>query len=193
MNKKKMLEQLIEHYENGNKSQFAKRLGITPQGVSTWMARNTFDSELIFSKCECINAEWLLTGEGSMLKDDNLKSVDMPKSNINESIIYKMYKEEKEEKEKIRLEKEALIKENGRLEERVKFLEDRCMTNKIEELKYNGIVIPDAATQYIDIPLVTFPARSSKGVTHAAKIKHEDLIRKIMGRPHSRGYNKGEK
>lgn len=63
-----MLEQLIEYYDNGNKSQFAKRLGVTPQGVSTWIARNTFDSELIFAKCENIDAEWLLTGEGSMLR-----------------------------------------------------------------------------------------------------------------------------
>lgn len=62
-----MLEQMIGYYDNGNKSQFAKRLGVTPQGISTWISRNTFDSELIFAKCEMINAEWLLTGEGSML------------------------------------------------------------------------------------------------------------------------------
>lgn len=69
MDKKRMLEQLIEYYENGNKSQFAKRLGVTPQGVSTWLNRNTFDAELIFAKCEGLSADWLLTGEGSMLKN----------------------------------------------------------------------------------------------------------------------------
>ena len=70
-----MLEQLIEYYDNGNKSQFAKRLGITPQGVSTWISRNTYDSELLFAKCENVNAEWLLTGEGSMLRTEETPSV----------------------------------------------------------------------------------------------------------------------
>lgn len=67
-----MLLSLIEHYSNGNKAQFANRLGITPQGVSTWLKRNTFDSELIFAQCEDLSAQWLLTGKGSMLKDNDI-------------------------------------------------------------------------------------------------------------------------
>ena len=67
-----MLLSLIEHYSNGNKAQFANRLGITPQGVSTWLKRNTFDSELIFAQCEGLSAQWLLTGKGSMLKDNDI-------------------------------------------------------------------------------------------------------------------------
>lgn len=62
-----MLIELINHFDNGNKSQFAKRIGITAQGISTWLSRNTFDSELIYSKCEGINAQWLLSGTGNML------------------------------------------------------------------------------------------------------------------------------
>lgn len=65
-----MLEQLIEHYEEGNKTRFAKRLGISPQGVSTWLSRGTIDYELIYTKCENINADWLLSGKGSMLRVD---------------------------------------------------------------------------------------------------------------------------
>ena len=68
MEKKKRLQALIDYYDNGNKSQFAKRLGITAQGLSTWISRNSFDIETIFSKCENISAEWLLTGKGDMLK-----------------------------------------------------------------------------------------------------------------------------
>lgn len=63
-----MLQALIEYFDNGNKSQFAKRLGISAQGVSTWLSRGTLDIEMVFSKCEGINPEWLLTGEGNMLK-----------------------------------------------------------------------------------------------------------------------------
>lgn len=70
MGKKDMILALIEHYSNGNKAQFASLLGITPQGLSTWIKRESFDIELVFSKCEGVSAQWLLTGEGEMIKDD---------------------------------------------------------------------------------------------------------------------------
>lgn len=41
-------------------------LGVSPQAISTWEKRNTFDIELIYSKCENLNAKWLLTGTGEM-------------------------------------------------------------------------------------------------------------------------------
>ena len=63
-----MLEGLIEHYTKGNKAQFAKLLGVSAQTISAWIARNTFDSELIYTKCRYVNASWLLTGEGTMLQ-----------------------------------------------------------------------------------------------------------------------------
>ena len=71
MGKKDMILALIEHYSNGNKAQFANRLGITPQGLSTWIKRESFDIELIFSKCEGISAQWLLTGQGDMFENNN--------------------------------------------------------------------------------------------------------------------------
>jgi DNA-binding transcriptional MerR regulator len=75
MDKKGILGALIAHYTNGNKSQFAKILGIKPQTINTWDTRGTFDLELIYSKCEGVSAEWLLTGEGDMLKSGS-SSVD---------------------------------------------------------------------------------------------------------------------
>ena len=66
-----MILALIEHYSDGNKAQFANLLGITPQGLSTWIKRETFDIELIFSKCEGLSANWLLTGKGSMIKGND--------------------------------------------------------------------------------------------------------------------------
>jgi phage repressor protein C with HTH and peptisase S24 domain len=71
MDKKKMLEDIISHYANGNKALFARNLGITAQAISTWLSRNTFDVDLIYAKCEYINPDWLLTGRGDMLKSDN--------------------------------------------------------------------------------------------------------------------------
>ena len=66
MDKKDILNLLIKHYADGNKSRFASMLGVSPQAVSTWEKRNTFDIELIYSKCENLNAKWLLTGIGEM-------------------------------------------------------------------------------------------------------------------------------
>lgn len=66
-----MLLALIDHYSNGNKAQFARLLGISPQGLNTWISRNTFDAELIYTKCEGISAQWLLSGKGIMRADAN--------------------------------------------------------------------------------------------------------------------------
>ena len=71
-----MLEAIIDHFASGNKSQMERILDITPQAVSTWLSRNTFDQELIYAKCENINPDWLLTGRGSMLKNEPLILVD---------------------------------------------------------------------------------------------------------------------
>ncbi len=63
-----MLEAIINHYTDGNKAQFSKLLGVSPQTISAWGARNTFDAELIYAKCVDVSAEWLLKGEGPMLR-----------------------------------------------------------------------------------------------------------------------------
>lgn len=67
MDKTTMLECLINHYTDGNKAAFAKMVTVTPQTISKWLARNSFDNELLFKKCPGISAPWLLTGEGEML------------------------------------------------------------------------------------------------------------------------------
>ncbi len=81
MDKKQMLGAIIDYYTGGNKAKFSTILEVSPQTISAWMARNTFDSELIYAKCSEISAEWLLTGQGSMLKDN--KSIDYGTSNTS--------------------------------------------------------------------------------------------------------------
>lgn len=65
-----MVEALVERYTGGNKSQFANMLGVSAQTISAWVARKTFDAELIYTKCSDISAKWLLTGQGDMLQSD---------------------------------------------------------------------------------------------------------------------------
>jgi len=76
MSKKDMILALIEYYSSGNKAQFASLLGISPQGLSTWIKRESFDIELIYSKCEGLSAQWLLSGEGEMIESNHQTKSD---------------------------------------------------------------------------------------------------------------------
>lgn len=66
--KGRMLEAIKAHLGLPKNADFARFLGISSQAVSNWYARNTFDAELLYTKCGFINADWLLSGQGEMLK-----------------------------------------------------------------------------------------------------------------------------
>ena len=70
MNKSEQINALIAYFSGGSKTAFAAKLGLKPQSISNWIARNTLDADLIYSKCENVSAEWLLTGKGNMLNTD---------------------------------------------------------------------------------------------------------------------------
>lgn len=74
MEKKDRLLKLIEHYSDGNKSEFARMIGVSPQAVNTWISRNTFDIDIVYAKCVNISPEWLLTGKGPILKPTTKES-----------------------------------------------------------------------------------------------------------------------
>ena len=60
MEKKDMVEMLINHYSDGNKAQFAAKVGIKPQALSMWLSRNSFDAEAIYASCEGVNGYCLV-------------------------------------------------------------------------------------------------------------------------------------
>ena len=66
--KSERVNSLVEYYGKGNKSEFARLLGTTPQVIATWIARDTMNYDLIYAKCEGLSAHWLLSGEGNMLQ-----------------------------------------------------------------------------------------------------------------------------
>ena len=71
MEKSKMLDEIKSYLNIAKGKEFAAFLGIKPSTLSMWYKRNTFDTDLIFKKCDFLNPEWLLTGKGSMLKENN--------------------------------------------------------------------------------------------------------------------------
>lgn len=69
MDKSLVLRKIQDHYNFKKDGDFASFLGINQSTLSNWHSRGTMDYEKIISKCEEIDANWLLTGEGKMIKD----------------------------------------------------------------------------------------------------------------------------
>lgn len=68
-----IIDRLMLYFGVKNSNDLAKKLNISPTTLSNWKARNSIDYNLIFSKCENINVNWLLYGKGNMLLDNDTK------------------------------------------------------------------------------------------------------------------------
>jgi len=68
MDKLLILNSIQKHYGFEKDTHFAEFLGIPDQNLYKWKSICAFDAELIYTKCPQINANWLLTGQGEMLK-----------------------------------------------------------------------------------------------------------------------------
>lgn len=58
----------MDYKDIRSKRKFAEFLGITEQTLGKWYSRNTLNLDLLVSKFPDVDANWLLTGEGNMLK-----------------------------------------------------------------------------------------------------------------------------
>lgn len=65
-----ILNRLKQHYGFNSDTDFANFLGIKPQTLSSWHSRDTFDTELLYAKCINLDANFLLTGEGEIEKQN---------------------------------------------------------------------------------------------------------------------------
>lgn len=86
--KSEMLDAIKGHLNMTKNSEFARFLGVSSQAVSNWYSRNTFDAELLYTKCDFINPAWLLTGKGSMLKDDGGIPKDLVRTDPAKGVNY---------------------------------------------------------------------------------------------------------
>ncbi len=68
MDKSTILTEIISYYNFKTKAQFARVLGITPQALGNWIRRNKFKPEKVYTKCEELNPQWVISGKGPMLK-----------------------------------------------------------------------------------------------------------------------------
>lgn len=68
MNTSNILSKIKDYYGFKKDIELANFLGISPQALYNWKKRNSYDLQLIYSKCPEINPEWLLAGTGAILK-----------------------------------------------------------------------------------------------------------------------------
>lgn len=79
MNKQNILDRIKELANLSSDTELANFLGIKKATLSNWRSRDTIDYDLVFSKCEHIRKDWLLTGEGEMLRSEqSVKVNDKP-------------------------------------------------------------------------------------------------------------------
>lgn len=75
MDKSLILNLIKLHYKFKTDTEFAKFLGISSQTLTNWKTRNSMDYEVIYTRCVDIDANWLLTGKGNMLKDEHVAQI----------------------------------------------------------------------------------------------------------------------
>lgn len=63
-----ILNELKKTYQCKNDASFARFLGISPQTLATWFRRGTFNIDLLYSKCDNVNADFLLSGNPPVLR-----------------------------------------------------------------------------------------------------------------------------
>ena len=79
-----VLNELKEHYNFKKDVELAKFLEISPQILSNWDSRGTFDLHKIYTKCVDINPDWILSnGQGNMLRSNYIQNEnDVPKNKL---------------------------------------------------------------------------------------------------------------
>jgi len=69
-----IINRVKESYNIGTDTELALFLGVKQNTIASWKSRNSIDYQLIISKCDSEDLNWLLTGDGSMLKSDKNSS-----------------------------------------------------------------------------------------------------------------------
>lgn len=86
MDKSLILKEIKKHLGFKKDTDFAHFLGINQSNLSLWYKRGTINYESIISKCKDIDANWLLTGEGQMLKESPTEVLNREKTMFKEDL-----------------------------------------------------------------------------------------------------------
>ncbi|UBD75681.1 XRE family transcriptional regulator [Parabacteroides goldsteinii] len=123
------INRLIKEMSNGNKRSFSMKIGVSATVIENIVGKRgskpSFDIlEKIMFSIENINADWLLTGRGSMLREEQYSNQASSSTSVVDNseaaVYYKMYKERDEENK-------MLIEQIGQLKERLRMQEEKIM------------------------------------------------------------------
>lgn len=100
VDKKLILNKIRDGYKFKNDTAFAKFLDIRPQTLSNWMTRNSFDIDIVYTKCVNVRAEFLITGIEPVFKtSDNVDEID----NNKPVSVFKLKTDNVQEKQSVPL------------------------------------------------------------------------------------------
>lgn len=129
LDKRAVLDRIKQFYDLKGNAELSRFLGVAPNTITNWYARCSFDIDIIYTKCVGVDLNWLLSGkESTPTKEEPVSNQVIPQDHTGEAAAYyRMYKEKDEENKE-------LLKENARLEERLRLLEpDKSDFIKIAE------------------------------------------------------------
>lgn len=73
MEKREILQKLIDFYAKGTQSKFSSMCGLADGTVNMWLKRNRFNIDTLLKACPDVNYQFLLTGEGPITKTQLVK------------------------------------------------------------------------------------------------------------------------
>ena len=79
-----MLKQIAEYYNITRNIDFANFFGLSQPTAFNRLKMGVIDFEEVYEKCPELSADWLLSGEGPMLKKDRDSSIASQNMNIGE-------------------------------------------------------------------------------------------------------------
>lgn len=88
-----IIERLKTIYELDTDSALAEFFGVKRNTISSWRSRNSINYDLIFAKCDALNFNWLITGEGEPFgknykqQEGSIMLIEEPELNLHPSSI----------------------------------------------------------------------------------------------------------
>ena len=87
LDKTLVLDRIKFFYKLKGNADLARFLGVAPNTITNWYGRKTFDLDTIYTKCVDINLDWLLTGEGSMLREPEKRDASVDEAGRERKLI----------------------------------------------------------------------------------------------------------
>lgn len=81
LDKNAVLDRIKQRYKLKGNADLARFLGVSPNTITNWYSRKSFDIDAIYTNCVDCNFQWLLTGEGSMHRTNDASSKPLPSIN----------------------------------------------------------------------------------------------------------------